>query len=159
MACSLCKPSPVQCLSSHRYQNLLSAQLASAQLALGYELSTAYQIDPVEVAGQPFFALTCMHALAPGFMKDVRQFEDVRKFMMLRLLLRMSRTNAREELRLQAGTLRFDLNTLIAQKDKISRKAAEALKKDFLLKVHPHSCFLHALKAANDHSCRSLPAN
>ncbi|EIE25851.1 photosystem II oxygen evolving complex protein PsbQ [Coccomyxa subellipsoidea C-169] len=44
-------------------------------------------------------------------------------------------TNAREELRLQAGTLRFDLNTLIAQKDKISRKAAEALKKDFLLKV------------------------
>ncbi len=45
------------------------------------------------------------------------------------------RTNAREELRLQAGTLRFDLNTLIAQKDKPSRKAAEALKKDFLLKV------------------------
>ncbi|BDA44080.1 Oxygen-evolving enhancer protein 3, chloroplastic [Coccomyxa sp. Obi] len=44
-------------------------------------------------------------------------------------------TNAREELRLQAGTLRFDLNTLIAQKDKPSRKAAEALKKDFLLKV------------------------
>ncbi len=39
------------------------------------------------------------------------------------------------ELRLQAGTLRFDLNTLIAQKDKTSRKAAEALKKDFLLKV------------------------
>lgn len=45
------------------------------------------------------------------------------------------RTNAREELRLQAGTLRFDLNTLIAQKDKTGRKAAEALKKDFLLKV------------------------
>jgi photosystem II oxygen-evolving enhancer protein 3 len=44
-------------------------------------------------------------------------------------------TNAREELRLQAGTLRFDLNTLIAQKDKTGRKAAEALKKDFLLKV------------------------
>lgn len=48
------------------------------------------------------------------------------------------RTNAREELRLQAGTLRFDLNTLIAQKDKPSRKAAEALKKDFLLKVGSH---------------------
>ncbi len=47
----------------------------------------------------------------------------------------LCRTNAREELRLQAGTLRFDLNTLIAQKEKSSRKAAEALKKDFLLKA------------------------
>jgi photosystem II oxygen-evolving enhancer protein 3 len=46
-------------------------------------------------------------------------------------------TQAREELRNQAGTLRFDLNTLIeaSSKSKEEKKAATQKKKDFLLKV------------------------
>lgn len=45
------------------------------------------------------------------------------------------RTAAREELRLQVGTLRFDLNALAEGKDKAGRKTALALKKDFLKKA------------------------
>uniref|UniRef100_A0A0D6R181 Oxygen-evolving enhancer protein 3, chloroplastic n=1 Tax=Araucaria cunninghamii TaxID=56994 RepID=A0A0D6R181_ARACU len=41
-------------------------------------------------------------------------------------------TSAREELRLQVGTLRFDLNTLSAKLDKTKRKAVGELKKTFL---------------------------
>lgn len=45
-------------------------------------------------------------------------------------------TEAREELRRQVGTLRFDLNTLAAAKgDKTSKKAAQELKKNFIAKV------------------------
>ncbi|KAK9827271.1 hypothetical protein WJX81_006704 [Elliptochloris bilobata] len=44
-------------------------------------------------------------------------------------------TAAREELRLQVGTLRFDLNALAESKDKASRKKALSLKKDFLKKA------------------------
>lgn len=45
-------------------------------------------------------------------------------------------TEAREELRRQVGTLRFDLNTLASAKgDKASRKAALDLKKNFFAKV------------------------
>lgn len=52
-------------------------------------------------------------------------------------LLYTSRTQAREELRNQVGNLRFDLNTLIesGDKSKADKKSAQALKKDFLLKV------------------------
>lgn len=50
-------------------------------------------------------------------------------------LLGSRRTAAREELRLQVGTLRFDLNALAEGKDKASRKTAQALKKKFLEKV------------------------
>lgn len=44
-------------------------------------------------------------------------------------------TEAREELRRQVGTLRFDLNTLSAQLPKDARKEAEALKKAFAAEV------------------------
>jgi len=47
------------------------------------------------------------------------------------------RTAAREELRLQVGTLRFDLNALAEGKDKASRKKALGLKADFLKKARP----------------------
>ncbi len=48
----------------------------------------------------------------------------------------LCRTEAREELRRQVGTLRFDLNTLASAKgDKASRKAALDLKKNFFAKV------------------------
>lgn len=52
-------------------------------------------------------------------------------------LLHASRTQAREELRNQVGNLRFDLNTLIesGDKSKADKKSAQALKKDFLIKV------------------------
>lgn len=45
------------------------------------------------------------------------------------------RTEAREELRRELGTLRFDLNTLASAKDKTARKAALALRTEFLAKV------------------------
>lgn len=35
------------------------------------------------------------------------------------------------------GTLRFDLNALAESKDKVSRKKAQSLKKDFLKKARP----------------------
>lgn len=44
-------------------------------------------------------------------------------------------TEAREQLRRQVGTLRFDINTLSAQLPKASRKEAEALKKAFVSEV------------------------
>jgi hypothetical protein len=49
----------------------------------------------------------------------------------------LSRTLAREELRLQVGTLRFDLNTLASVKPKEEKKAALALRKEFLSAVSP----------------------
>jgi hypothetical protein len=46
------------------------------------------------------------------------------------------RTEAREELRRQVGTLRFDLNTLASAKSsKEEKKAALALRKDFITSV------------------------
>ena len=52
------------------------------------------------------------------------------------------RTQAREELRNQVGNLRFDINTLIENnsKSKADKKAANQLKKDFLIKVR--SCIM-----------------
>lgn len=44
-------------------------------------------------------------------------------------------TEAREELRRQVGTLRFDLNTLAETKPKAEKKAALALRKDFLVAI------------------------
>jgi len=53
-------------------------------------------------------------------------------------------TQAREELRNQVGNLRFDLNTLIesGDKSKADKKSAQALKKDFLLKVEEFDYFI-----------------
>lgn len=45
------------------------------------------------------------------------------------------RTKAKEELRLQIGTLRFDLDTLSAQLPKQERKKAKALYQTFFKKV------------------------
>lgn len=45
------------------------------------------------------------------------------------------RTEAREELRRQVGTLRFDLSSLAAGLDKPKRKEAARLQKDFFQKV------------------------
>jgi photosystem II oxygen-evolving enhancer protein 3 len=45
------------------------------------------------------------------------------------------RTEAREELRRQVGTLRFDLNALASAKTKDAKKEAIALKKEFIAKV------------------------
>jgi len=46
------------------------------------------------------------------------------------------RTEAKEELRRQVGTLRFDLNTLASAKgDKAAKKAALAARKDFIKAV------------------------
>jgi len=42
---------------------------------------------------------------------------------------------ARNELRRQIGTLRFDLNTLVSTKAKEEKKAAAELRKDFIAKV------------------------
>ena len=50
----------------------------------------------------------------------------------------LCRTSAREELRLQVGTLRFDLNTLINKLDKTKRKQFGDLKKTFLKNVCPY---------------------
>jgi photosystem II oxygen-evolving enhancer protein 3 len=44
-------------------------------------------------------------------------------------------TEAREELRRQVGTLRFDLNTLASTKPKEAKKEALALRKDFIRAV------------------------
>jgi photosystem II oxygen-evolving enhancer protein 3 len=49
----------------------------------------------------------------------------------------MCRTEAREQLRRQVGTLRFDLNALADLKPKPERKAALALKVAFLKNVRP----------------------
>ena len=50
------------------------------------------------------------------------------------------RTKAKEELRLQIGTLRFDLDVLAAQLPKEERKKAKALSNTFFKKVglHPY---------------------
>jgi hypothetical protein len=45
------------------------------------------------------------------------------------------RTEAREELRRQVGTLRFDLNTLASTKGKEAKKETMALRKDFIRAV------------------------
>ena len=45
------------------------------------------------------------------------------------------RTKAKEELRLQIGTLRFDLDTLSSQLPKQDRKKAKALSQTFFKKV------------------------
>ncbi len=45
------------------------------------------------------------------------------------------RTEAREQLRRQVGTLRFDLNTLAETKPKADKKKALELKKDFIANV------------------------
>jgi len=44
-------------------------------------------------------------------------------------------TEAREQLRRQVGTLRFDLNALAETKTKAEKKEAQALKKEFIAKV------------------------
>ncbi|KAK9797396.1 hypothetical protein WJX73_003240 [Symbiochloris irregularis] len=46
-------------------------------------------------------------------------------------------TDAREELRLQLGTLRFDLGVLGEQLDKTKRKEVQGLKKSFFAAVRP----------------------
>ena len=51
------------------------------------------------------------------------------------LPLKWCRTEAREELRRQVGTLRFDLSSLAAGLDKPKRKEAARLQKDFFQKV------------------------
>jgi photosystem II oxygen-evolving enhancer protein 3 len=51
-------------------------------------------------------------------------------------------TLAREELRNQVGTLRFDINALSASLDKSGAKAAQAAKKAFTAKVSA-SCALY----------------
>ena len=64
------------------------------------------------------------------------------------------RTAAREELRLQLGTLRFDLNTLGATKPgKSDKKKAILLKQDFIKKVE-QLLPLHKLQSQMDPSCR-----
>ena len=68
---------------------------------------------------------------------------------MLRLL---SRTSAREELRLQVGTLRFDLNTLSSKLDKSKRKQVEGLKKTFLKEV----CLHRACSSDGHHQLSAL---
>ncbi len=45
------------------------------------------------------------------------------------------RTEAREQLRRQVGTLRFDLNTLASTKEKEAKKAALGLRKEFIQAV------------------------
>ncbi len=52
------------------------------------------------------------------------------------------RTEAREELRRQIGTLRFDLSSLAAGLDKPKRKEAARLQKAFFQKVSPFFCRL-----------------
>ena len=52
-------------------------------------------------------------------------------------LPRCRRTSAREELRLQLGTLRFDLNSLASNLEKPKRKAADEAKKAFYAKARP----------------------
>lgn len=55
---------------------------------------------------------------------------------MLTLLVCIVRTEAREELRRQLGTLRFDLNSLATAKPgKEEKKKALALRKDFIRSV------------------------
>lgn len=51
------------------------------------------------------------------------------------LLLCPCRTEAREELRRQVGTLRFDLNTLASTKGKEAKKDALAARKEFIKAV------------------------
>lgn len=60
-------------------------------------------------------------------------------------------TEAREELRRQVGTLRFDINTLSAQLPKSARKEADALKKAFVTEV---SDLDFALRAKNKEKAR-----
>ncbi|KAI8464498.1 MAG: oxygen evolving enhancer protein 3-domain-containing protein [Monoraphidium minutum] len=61
-------------------------------------------------------------------------------------------TEAREELRRQVGTLRFDLNTLAGAKGKDGKKAALAARKDFLAAVEDLD---FALRSKNKDSARS----
>lgn len=56
------------------------------------------------------------------------------------LLLCVIRTEAREELRRQVGTLRFDLNTLASTKGKEAKKDALAARKEFIRAVSITSC-------------------
>lgn len=54
---------------------------------------------------------------------------------MLMLFDPWCRTDARNRLRLDVGTLRFDLNTLAESKPKEAKKKALELRKDFIAKV------------------------
>ena len=60
------------------------------------------------------------------------------------LLLACCRTEAREELRRQVGTLRFDLSSLAAGLDKPKRKEAARLQKDFFSKASSSPAPSHA---------------
>ncbi|KIY95337.1 Oxygen-evolving enhancer protein 3 [Monoraphidium neglectum] len=64
-------------------------------------------------------------------------------------------TLAREELRLQVGTLRFDLNTLASVKPKEEKKAALALRKEFLSAVEDLDLSLR--KKDKDSALAKLP--
>ena len=67
------------------------------------------------------------------------------------------RTNAREELRLQIGTLRFDLDTLAAQLPKETRKKAKALNQTFFKKVCPKTYCLHTMNPSRRCQYRIWP--
>jgi hypothetical protein len=57
-------------------------------------------------------------------------------------LLLPCRTEAREELRRQVGTLRFDLNTLASTKPKEAKKEALAARKEFIRAVSANTSLL-----------------
>lgn len=57
------------------------------------------------------------------------------------------RTEAREELRRQVGTLRFDLNTLASTKGKEAKKDALAARKEFIKAVSTPDLTMHTTAA------------
>ena len=64
------------------------------------------------------------------------------------------RTEAREELRRQVGTLRFDLNTLASAKSsKDEKKKALALRKDFITSVSGASSSASPQQQPNSTGC------
>ena len=72
------------------------------------------------------------------------------------LTLSPCRTEAREQLRRQVGTLRFDLQTLATTKTvKEEKKKALELRKAFIQKVSP-SLRRSSLKGSRDPGCPSL---
>lgn len=58
-----------------------------------------------------------------------------RPLLLSRVCVLSNRTEAREELRRQVGTLRFDLNTLASTKPKDAKKDALAARKEFIRAV------------------------
>ena len=78
---------------------------------------------PLQSHHPALIARTVRHILAPG----IRQ--------LTRCATPPLRTEAREELRRQVGTLRFDLNTLASTKAKEEKKVALAARKEFLAAV------------------------